>query len=98
VSDESKAALTDAQPTWEPDPKEILPGGMSRAAFLRLHEENPVAAARYATAHGVYASDPTRADPHGLRAQIVASRAPVTHEEQHRRAYDALAWARGESK
>lgn len=50
------ALLRGEQPTTEarPDPAEVLPGGLTRAAYADLRRTNPVLAARYALANGLY--------------------------------------------
>lgn len=59
------------------DPAEVLPGGMTRAAFLALREANPVIAARYANANGInvhVANDPRNGS---VRAATIRGELPT---------------------
>jgi hypothetical protein len=74
-----------------PDPDERLPGGLTRAQFLELHETNPIAAARYSREHGVYLSNSAFETP--ARAIMNAQR-QETPEEMAERVRAALSWHR----
>lgn len=76
-------------PPPAPDPNEVLPGGLTRAAALDLKRTNPILWARYSNAHGVSIVDPADADPHGWRRASASRGAPTLEQIAA-----ATSWAR----